>query len=118
MKRLLFVFVTCICSLIVLSGCTKIVSEETKTVQAVIVDCNYTDIWFQYYWIDGVQHTIIHPPEYEVVLEYDNKRYRFDNSGMYDKCKNNIGGAVNAIYKTITYDNGKVESRIISIEQE
>lgn len=116
MKRLLFIFVTCICVTMVLSGCAKVLSEETETVQAVIVDCNYTDMWVQYYWIDGMQHTIIHPSKYEVILEYDSKRYRFDNSGMYDKCKTNIGGVVNAIYKTVTYDNGKAKSEITGIE--
>lgn len=116
MKKLLFLFIACLCAIIVLSSCAKVVSEETETVQAVVVDCDYTDMWVQYYWIDGIQHTIIHPSEYEVVVEYDSKRYSFDNSGLYDKYKNNIGCTVNSTYKTVTYDNGKVRSEITGIE--
>ena len=116
MKKLLLLFITCLCAITVLSGCAKVISEDTETVQAVIVDCDYTNMWVQYYWVNGIQHTIVRPPKYEVVVEYDSTRYRFNNSDLYDKYKNNIGYTVNATYKTVTYNNGKVKSKITGIE--
>lgn len=112
MKKLLLLFITCLCVIVVLSGCAKVVSEETETVQATVTECKY--------YPDGVVYVndtyIWYDEEYITVVEYNGKSYRFYNCQLYRKYKDSVGCTVNATYKTVTYDNGKVKSKITGIE--
>lgn len=109
-------FCIIVMTLLLFSGCAKVVSTEQATVQVKIVDEDYSGAWMQPIY-NGKTWTYIHySAQYEITVEYNGVNYTIDNYSTYNKYCDKVGEYANGILETKTYDDGTVKSKIIGLE--
>ena len=87
----------------------EVVSEEKVEVTAVITDTYHS-------FPMGGPH-VYKPADYDIYFEYDDIKGSWDvNSEVYYEYKDKIGESIECYLITLIYENGKVERKLIAIE--
>ena len=114
-KKALFL-ITAIIIIVFLSGCTKCVSTETKTVQVKVTDEYHHGAWVQPILIGKTHSSIYHSASYKITVEYENVEYDIYGRDTYDKYSNRIGQYVSGALQIKKYDDGSLRYDIINLE--
>mgnify|MGYP004695974939 CR=1 FL=1 len=114
-KKALFL-ITAIIIIVFLSGCTKCVSTETKTVQVKVTDEYHHGAWVQPILIGKTHSSIYHSATYRITVEYENIEYDIYGRDTYDKYSSRIGQYVNGVLQIKKYDDGSLRYDIINLE--
>lgn len=113
MKKVILVFMLVMC----LTGCAKVISETTETVQVTVTDTYYKKAYtyMQYNATTKMTTPIRRPARYIVTVEYDGVKYTFSGKEIYDKYKDKKDEKIDAILSTKKYDNGTIKNKIIEL---
>lgn len=103
-------------AILILSGCTKVVSTEENHVQVKNVDESYEpeNILPMYngkYW-----YMMIEQAEYDIFVEYKGEQYRINDKDTYEKYADKIGEYANGTLRTKKYDDGSERYKIIGLD--
>lgn len=103
-------------AILILGGCTKVVSTEKNHVQVKIVDESYEpeDV-LQMYTGNGWQ-TMIESAEYNIFVDYEGEQYRINDKDAYEKYSDKIGEYTNGTLRTKKYDDGSEQYEIIGLD--
>ena len=103
-------------AILILNGCTKVVSTEENHVQVKIVDESYEpeDV-LQMYTGNGWQ-TMIESAEYNIFVEYEGEQYRINDKDASEKYSDKIGEYTNGTLRTKKYDEGSEQYEIIGLD--
>lgn len=114
LKKILFSVI--LFSILILSGCAKLVSTEETKVQVKIVDESYKpeDILPMYNGKDW--YTMIEPAEYNIFVEYKGEQYEINDKDTYEKYADKIGEYANGTLRTKKYDDGSERYKIIGLD--
>lgn len=115
-KSAIFLSILLLC--ILLTGCKTVVNVEDKPVAVTITDAYYKASWIQPVRAGKVTTFITHPAQYNIVVEYEDITYIFDNQELYDKYKAKIGEQAPAILRITTYEDNTYRKDIIMDENE
>lgn len=108
-RKFIYVLLLAMLLVICLPGCTKVVETETVVVDATVVDVYYEAAWVQPVWTGKFFAYITHSARYEVTLQYEDYKTTVNNSDLYNKYKDNIGGQVKCNLVTTYYDDDTVK---------
>lgn len=107
----LVIIMICLCFV----GCAKCIETETSIEQVEIVD-TYHRGFYQELVYTGKAYTFRpHPAVYQVIVSYNDVRYKVNGKETYDKYKNQMGEIVNAIVEKKSYDDGTVKCSVIAL---
>ena len=82
MKRTILVLTLILC--IFLTGCEKVVEEETINVTVTVVDKHHRNSFTTFYYIGKTMVPQVHPEEFEVTVEYEDIVQTFDDEALYN----------------------------------
>lgn len=83
MKRIILVLTIILC--IFLTGCEKVVEEETIKVTAIVVDKDYQYTFTTFYYVGKTMVPQVHPERFDVTLKYENIVQTFDDEALYNR---------------------------------
>ena len=83
MKRTILVLTLILC--IFLTGCEKVVEEETVKIVATVVEKNHKKTFITFYTVGKTTVPQVHPEEFEVTLEYEDVIQTFDDEALYNR---------------------------------
>lgn len=89
-------------------GCAKETSREAIQLEVVIKDTIYRGGWSQPMIVGKTTTFIHHPTEYNVYLLIEGNEKKYDDSSMYEYCRDKVGQTVNAEFVKIYYDDNSV----------
>lgn len=109
-----------IVSIFSLNGCAKVINTEIKDIKATIIETEYKDSYSETtYMMSGntmMPITTEYSEEYNVVLEFEGRKYYLDNKDFYEKCKDKNGKEVNSKLQIKHYDDGSDTKDIIEVK--
>lgn len=103
-KLLLLLLLTTL--LLCSTSCAKLISTDTKEVEATITSVYYKKAWTQMVYTGKTMVPINHKAQYKVELTYENVTLEVDNKSFYDACKDKVGSTVKCDLITEYYDDG------------
>lgn len=103
-KFITFILVA-IMSIFCLSGCS-VVSTETTSVEATVVDTYHQPAWTQPILVGKAVSFIYHPAQYKVTMTYKDYILTVNNEELYYAYTNNIGATVKCNLVTTYWDDG------------
>lgn len=83
MKRIILVLTLIL--YIFLTGCEKVVEEETVKVVATVVEKNHKNSFITFYNVGKTKVPQVHPEEFEVTFEYEDIIQIFDDKELYNR---------------------------------
>lgn len=112
MKRL-FAIMLAIFLVFTFAGCAEVKKQDSILVSAILVDTHYKSMWIQPV-ISGKTVTMItHPADYDLIFEYEGKRYNLDiNSETYNTYENAVGQEFDMELVTTVYDDDTTETTL------
>ena len=102
MKKFLIFSVCLAIILVIFCSCGSLIDIQVEKVEVTIIDAEYTPSRRQ--WIGKTFKT--YPAQYTVCVEYNGKKYWYDDKELYDVCKNWIGQQMDFYWETHIYDDG------------
>ena len=91
-------------------GCKSVVAVKEEIVTARIEDKNTEEESDLFVTINGFLNRIHHPAEYHVIIEYEGRRYNFDNESIYNNY--DIGDEIKVIKVVEEYSDGSYITKI------
>lgn len=101
---------------VLLTGCVKCVSTETKTVQVQVVDEYYKEAEYRFLYNGKAVVPVKAPAVYEIVVEYAGVNFTFSGEDTYQKYAEHIGEYTNATLEQRKYSDGSVRYNMIDLE--
>lgn len=105
--------IICFCLLgvcVLLAGCAELISKETTQVEAIITEVDRDPM--------RIIGKVIMPADFDIYFEYDGIKGSWDiNRKTYELYKDKIGDAIACNLITLTYDDGTIKRRLVSIEE-
>ena len=98
-----------------LTGCSKLVSTETKNVEVTITDTYHKASWMQPVSTGKFTTWITHPAVWRVYVEYDGAEYTIDGADTYKLFEDKIGQTVTGILEIRKYDDGTSKYDIVRL---
>lgn len=114
MKKFISCFILSVFIATLLTGCKTCISTETFKDEAVIVNTVYTPTRIMPVCTGKTVSTVIYPSSYDVTLSYDGVEYNFDNSKLYNYCKNHKGELLMVDIAINKYDDGTTKTDIVN----
>ena len=110
MKRL-FAILLAILLVLTFAGCAEVKEQDSILVPAILVDTHYKGMWLQPV-VTGKSVTMItHPADYDLIFEYEGKRYNLDvDSETYNTYENAVGQEFDMELVTTVYDDDTTET--------
>lgn len=102
-------------SMIILSGCAKVINTEYKEVDVKITDTYHRAAYTTPIRAGKVTSIVAHPAIYRIYVAYEGIEYTLNGNGIYGKYKNKIGQTVKGKLKIDTYNDNTVKYDIIKI---
>ena len=109
MKKII-AFATLLLILFIPVGCKSAVKITENDVVARIDDKYFKESHVMFVNIGKVTNQIHHPAEYHVVIEYDGRRYDFDDESVYNSYE--IGDVIKVIKEIKEYSDGSYTTKI------
>lgn len=109
MKKII-AFVTLLLIIIIPVGCKSAVKITENDVVARIDDKYFKENHVMLVRVGNIMNQIHHPAEYHVVIEYDGRRYDFDDESVYNSYE--IGDEIKAIKEIKEYSDGSYTTTI------
>lgn len=108
MKKIICFCLLVVCGLLV--GCAKLVSEEAIQVEAIITEVDKDPM--------RVIGKTIMPADFDIYFEYNGVTGSWDvNRKTYNLYKDKVGDTIKCNLITLTYDDGTIKKRLVSIEE-
>ena len=105
--------IICFCFLgvcVLLAGCAELISKETTQVEAIITEVDRDPM--------RIIGKVTMPADFDIYFEYDGIKGSWDiNRKTYELYKDKIGDAITCNLITLTYDDGTIKRRLVSIEE-
>lgn len=111
------VIVGLLMSMTLLSGCAKVVNQETYEVPVVITGSNYTPSQMIPMYVDNNISYIIQPEETCIYIEYNGEQYISYDWQTYNKFVDDIGDEEIGVMQVTTYNNGTVKTKMIGLKE-
>ena len=112
MKRL-FAIILLILLVLTFVGCAEVKEQGSMLVPAILVDTHYKRAWIQPMKSGKTVMMINHPADYDLIFEYEGKRYNLDvDSDIYNTYENAVGQEFNMELVTTVYDNNTTETAL------
>lgn len=102
MKKFLVFSICLIIILVTFCSCGSLIDIQVEQAEVTIVDAEYIPSRRQ--WIGKTFKT--YPVQYIVYVEYNGKKYRYDDKELYNAYKNLIGEQAIFYWETHIYDDG------------
>lgn len=118
MKKVVLCVLITILMIMVLSGCAKVISSESKEVEVTITDTYKRGSYTTFIHSGKSMIPITHAATYKIYVSYDGTEYSISGSKTYHAFKDKVGKKVKAISVTNTYDNGRTYSNITELIDE
>lgn len=115
-KRIIVSFLSILCLVFTLTGCSKCVNIEYEDVEVTIIDEFYRPKYTTHAFAGGVTTTISHPAQYSITVEYDGVEYKISGSDTYNKYKGMVGQTAIGTLEVYTYSDGVVRYNIVNLE--
>lgn len=109
MKKII-AFATLLLMIFTLVGCKSAAKITENDVIARIDDKYFKEKRVTFVNIGKTNNQIHHPAEYHVVIEYDGRRYDFNNESVYNSYE--IGDEIEAIKEIKEYSDGSYTTTI------
>lgn len=109
MKKII-AFVTLLLIIIIPVGCKSAVKITENDVVARIDDKYFEESHIMFVHIGKIINQIHRPDEYHVVIEYDGRRYDFDDEQVYNSYE--IGDEIKVIKEIKEYSDGSYTTKI------
>lgn len=104
----MFILIVILLPLLIFS-LSEVVSEEKVEVTAIITDTHHS------FPMGGPY--VYRPADYDIYFEYDGIKGSWDvNSDIYYQYKDKIGESIKCYLITSVYDNGKVEKKLVAVD--
>lgn len=105
--------IICFCLLgvcVLLAGCAELISKETTQVEAIITEVDRDPM--------RIIGKVIMPADFDIYFEYNGIKGSCDiNRKTYDLYKDKVGDTIKCNLITLTYDDGTIKRRLVSIEE-
>ena len=112
MKRL-FAILLAILLVLTFTGCVEIKEQDSVLVSAILVDTHYKRAWIQPMISGKTVMMINHPADYDLIFEYEGKRYNLDvDSDIYNTYENAVGQEFDMELVTTVYDDDTTETTL------
>ena len=109
MKKII-AFLTLLIIIFISVGCKSVVKTTEKDVIARIDDKYFKEESVSFVIIGKIINQIHHPAEYHVVIEYDGRKYDFNNELVYNNYE--IGDDIKVIMEIKDYSDGSYTTKI------
>lgn len=109
MKKLI-AFVILLLAILTSTGCKSAVAVTEETVTARVEDKNFEGASVTFVNVGRMTNQIHHPAEYHVIIEYEGRRYNFDNESIYNKY--DIGDEIRVVKEVKEYSDGSYKTTI------
>lgn len=109
MKKLIAVIVLLL-MIFVPIGCKSVVAVKEEVVTARIEDKHRENSSVTFVNIGGVTNQIHHPARYYVVIEYEGRRYDFEDESVYSNY--NVGDEIKVVKVVKEYNDGSFHTTI------
>lgn len=109
MKKLI-AFVILLLAIFTSTGCKSAVAVTEETVTARIEDKNFKGASVTIVNVGRMVNQIHHSAEYHVIIEYEGRRYNFDNESIYNNY--DIGDEIEVIKEVKEYSDGSYKVKI------
>lgn len=113
--QLLALILIGIFSIFLISGCAKLISTESSTVEVKIVDEHYSSAHTTMIFNGKTSTPIYHSAVYKIVVEYDGDEYTINDKDAYRKYSNKIGEYASGTLEIRKYNDGTRKYRIIGL---
>lgn len=102
----------------VLTGCAKLISTETSTVQVKITGEHYEKPYTEYHYHSTFHRMepCYHPSVYIITVEYNGEEYDISGKYTYERYSDSIGTYTKGTLRTRKYNDGSVRYEIIDLE--
>ena len=109
MKKII-AFVALLLILFIPVGCKSAVKITENDVVARIDDKYFEESHVMFVRVGNIMNQIHRPAEYHVVIEYDDRRYDFDDESVYNSYE--IGDEIKVIKEIKEYSDGSYTTKI------
>lgn len=117
MKRIKPTIMLLLLMLLILSSCTKVVSETYEVIPVVIVDAAYTPAFTTTSAINGKIQTHYHAASGYVEIAVKGHNEILGGVTYYERFSEYVGEEVWAINRIRVYDNDRIKETVISVFQ-
>lgn len=108
----LLLLILLVLSILLITSCAKVTSVETDTVEATIIDANYTPTRMIPMRTGKITTHITYPSRHEITVKYGDISTTIDDRNLYYKYKDHIGSIVECELITKYFDNGKIRQEL------
>ena len=105
-------------SILLFSGCAKVINTEQKQVEVTVVDSYYHGSYMTPVRAGKVTTFIHHPATYKIYVDYNGVQYALCKSDVYYLYKDKIGQKAIGTLEVKYYDNGNIKQNIIALQGE
>lgn len=103
-------FVILLLAILTSTGCKSAVAVTEEIVTARIEDKNVKGASVTFVNIGRMVNQIHHPAEYHVIIEYEGRRYNFNNESIYNNY--DIGDEIKVAKEVKEYSDGSYKIKI------
>jgi len=114
-KKAMFVIFVIVILVMTMTGCAKVVSEETYEAPVRIVDTDYDPPVVRPMKSGSVIIMQTTPADYDVVVEYAGVEYNIDSRDAYNMAKDNVGSTMQATIVKTRYEDGTVTFNVTGL---
>lgn len=114
MKKIISCLILSLFIGVMITGCKTCISSETFKDEAVIAKTDYTPSSIVSVPVGKIISPIIHPASYDVTLSYNGIEYQFDNSDLYNYCKDHEGESIQVDISIDKFDDGTTRTDIVN----
>ena len=114
MKKIISCLILSLFIGVMITGCKTCISSEAIEDEAVIVKTDYTPSTIVCVPVGKIISPIIYPASYDVTLSYNGIEYQFDNSDLYNYCKDHEGESIQVDISIDKFDDGTTRTDIVN----
>ena len=114
-RKIFAMVVIVVLAMVVMTGCAKVVSEETYEAPVRIIDTDYDPSYITPMKVGKTTTFITHPADYDVTVEYAGVEYVLDSHADYDAAKEKVGSSMQATIIKTRYDDGTTKIQVTGL---
>lgn len=114
-KKMLVMLFVIVMVVMTMTGCAKVVSEESFEAAVRIIDVDYDPAVIVPIKSGNVTIMQTTPADYDVTVEYAGVEYNVDGASDYRLAKDNVGSSMLAKIVKTRYEDGTVKFRVTGL---
>lgn len=114
-KKIIMMMFVIVMVVMTMTGCAKVVSEESFEAAVRIVDVDYDPAVVIPMKSGNVTIMQTTPADYDVTVEYGGVEYNIDGAADYRLAKDNVGSSMLAKIVKTRYEDGTVKFRVTEL---